>query len=144
MKPMEPEQNDPELDQVQKNQAAATGVSRNAAVMTLEAAEDQDDKKRDAKATAITIVVVGVAAALISAELLTGVLIGVAAAFLPGVGRHIRPYVEKTVEAGAVAARKPGGLVAEISRKLGIVKSKPGIAEVAAPPMAEATAPVEA
>jgi hypothetical protein len=69
-------------------------------------------------AKAATIAVVGVGVALISAELLPGMLIGVAAAFLPGIGKNMRPFVKNTVKAGYTAVRKTREMVAEASEQV--------------------------
>lgn len=65
-----------------------------------------------------TIAVVGVGVALISAELLPGMLIGVAAAFLPGIGKHMRPLMKNTVKAGYAAMKKTREMVAEASEQV--------------------------
>src|ERR1700761_8013347 len=65
-----------------------------------------DVKNDDIVAKAATIAVVGVGVALISAELIPGMLIGVATAFLPGIGSKLRPMFKSTVRAGYSAVRK--------------------------------------
>ncbi len=65
-----------------------------------------------------TIAVVGVGAALISAELIPGMLIGVAAAFLPGLGPKMRPLLKSTIRAGYSAAQKTKEMFAEASEQM--------------------------
>jgi hypothetical protein len=65
-----------------------------------------------------TIAVVGVGAAIISAELIPGMLIGVAAAFLPGIGPKIRPFMKSTIRAGYAAVKKTKEMVAEASEQV--------------------------
>ena len=50
-------------------------------------------KDNDIVAKAATIAVVGVGVALISTELIPGMLIGLAAAFLPGMGKKMKPLL---------------------------------------------------
>jgi hypothetical protein len=80
--------------------------------------ENGDLKTDDVMVKAATIAVVGVGVALISAELLPGMLIGVAAAFLPGIGKNMRPFVKNTVKAGYTAVRKTREMVAEASEQV--------------------------
>jgi hypothetical protein len=75
-------------------------------------------KNNDVAAKAATIAVVGVGVALISAELLPGMLIGVAAAFLPGIGPKLRPVFKATVRAGYSAVRKTREVVAEAGEQI--------------------------
>jgi hypothetical protein len=75
-------------------------------------------KNDDVLAKAATIAVVGVGVALISAELLPGMLIGVAAAFLPGIGPKMRPFLKSTVKAGYSAVRKTREMMAEASEQV--------------------------
>lgn len=75
-------------------------------------------KNDDMVAKAATIAVVGVGVALISAELLPGMLIGVAAAFLPGIGPKMRPFLKSTVKAGYTAVRKTREMMAEASEQM--------------------------
>ena len=77
-----------------------------------------DVKNDDIVAKAATIAVVGVGVALISAELIPGMLIGVAAAFLPGVGPKMRPFLKNTVKAGYGAMRKTREMMAEASEQM--------------------------
>jgi hypothetical protein len=60
-----------------------------------------------------TIAIVGVGVALISAELIPGMLIGVAAALLPGIGPKMRPFFRSTVRAGYKAVQKTREAMAE-------------------------------
>jgi hypothetical protein len=75
-------------------------------------------KTDDMVATAATVVVVGVGAALLSAELLPGMILGVAAMMLPGVGKHMRPMLKSTVKAGYSAMRKTREMMAEASEQV--------------------------
>jgi hypothetical protein len=72
----------------------------------------------DLVSKAATIAVVGVGVALISAELLPGMIIGVAAAFLPGVGKKIRPFLKQTVRAGFTMAKKTREMVSEAGEQV--------------------------
>ena len=72
----------------------------------------------DIAAKAATIVVVGAAVALISTELLPGMLIGVAAALLPGVGPKMRPFLKSSVRAGYAAVRKTREAMAEAGEQI--------------------------
>jgi Protein of unknown function (DUF5132) len=75
-------------------------------------------KNNDIVAKAATIAVVGVGVALISAELIPGMLIGVAAAMLPGLGPKMRPLLKSTVKAGYTAVRKTREMIAEASEQV--------------------------
>ena len=86
---------------------------------TADAADGFGDVKNDdIVAKAATIAVVGVGVALISAELIPGMLIGVAAAFLPGIGPKMRPFLKNTVKAGYSAVRKTREMMAEASEQM--------------------------
>jgi hypothetical protein len=65
-----------------------------------------------------TIAVIGVGAALISAELIPGMLIGLAAAFIPGMGPKLRPLLKSTIRAGYAAVQKTKEMVAEASEQM--------------------------
>jgi len=78
----------------------------------------EDVKSNDIVAKAATIVVVGAGVALISAELIPGMLIGVAAAFLPGIGSKMKPLFKSTVRAGYSAVRKTREMVAEAQEQM--------------------------
>lgn len=67
---------------------------------------------------AATIAVVGVGVALISAELIPGMIIGVAAAFLPGIGPKLKPLFKSTVRAGYSVVRKTREMVAEATEQV--------------------------
>jgi hypothetical protein len=67
----------------------------------------------DLAAKVATIAVVGVGAALISVELIPGMLLGVAAAFLPGIGPKVKPFFRQTVKAGYTAVRKTREMMSE-------------------------------
>ena len=75
-------------------------------------------KNDDIVAKAATIAVVGVGVALISTELIPGMLIGVAAALLPGIGPKMRPFLKSTVKAGYTAVRKTREMMAEASEQV--------------------------
>ena len=75
-------------------------------------------KSDDIAAKAATIAVVGVGVALISSELLPGMLIGVAAALLPGIGPKMRPFLKSTVKAGYSAVRKTREMIAEAGEQV--------------------------
>jgi hypothetical protein len=94
----------------------------------------EEVKSNDIVAKAATIVVVGAGVALISAELLPGMLIGVAAAFLPGIGPKLRPMFKSTVRAGYAAVRKTREMVAEATEQM-----HDAVAEARADHEAEAT-----
>ena len=82
---------------------------------TVDAAEEASG---DMLGKAATIAVVGVGVALISAELIPGMIIGVAAAFLPGVGPKMRPFFKSTVRAGYTAFRKTREMLAEANEQI--------------------------
>lgn len=75
-------------------------------------------KSDDLVAKAATIAVVGVGVAIISTELLPGMLIGVAAAMLPGLGPKMRPLLKSTLKAGYSAVRKTREMLAEASEQV--------------------------
>ena len=72
----------------------------------------------DAVGKIATIAVIGVGAALISAELIPGMLIGLAAAFIPGMGPKMRPLIKSTIRAGYAAVKKTKEMVAEASEQM--------------------------
>jgi hypothetical protein len=72
----------------------------------------------DAVGKIATIAVIGVGAALISAELIPGMLIGLAAAFIPGLGPKMRPLIKSTIRAGYAAVQKTKEMVAEASEQV--------------------------
>ena len=78
----------------------------------------EEVKSNDVVAKAATIAVVGVGVALISTELIPGMLIGVCAAFLPGVGPKLRPLFKSSVRAGYAAVRKTRELYAEATEQV--------------------------
>ena|ERR1022692_3371122 len=78
----------------------------------------EEVKSNDVVAKVATIAVVGVGVALISTELIPGMLIGLAAAFLPGMGPKLRPLLKSTVRAGYSAVQKTRELVAEASEQM--------------------------
>lgn len=78
----------------------------------------EEVQTNDVVAKAATIAVVGVGVALISAELIPGMLIGVAAAFLPGIGPKLRPLFKSTVRAGYSAMRKTREVMAEATEQM--------------------------
>jgi hypothetical protein len=77
-----------------------------------------DVKNSDIVGKAATIAVIGVGVALISAELIPGMIIGVAAAFLPGIGPKLKPLFKSTVKAGYTAMRKTREMMAEASEQM--------------------------
>lgn len=75
-------------------------------------------KNNEMAAKVATIAVVGVGVALVSVELLPAMLIGAAAALLPGIGPKWTPYFKSTVRAGYNAVRKTREVVAEAGEHL--------------------------
>ena len=65
-----------------------------------------------------TIAVIGVGAAIISAELIPGMLVGLAAAFLPGLAPKLRPLMKSTLRVGFSAVQKTKEMVAEASEQM--------------------------
>ena len=101
-------------------------------------------KNSDIVGKAATIAVVGVGVALISAELLPGMLIGVAAAFLPGIGPRLRPFLKSTVRASYSAVRKTREMMAEASEQIqdAIAEAKTeNVAPIPTPPPAPPATP---
>jgi hypothetical protein len=88
------------------------------AVFPPSGAQANDENGSDIVGKAATIAVVGVGVALISAELIPGMLIGVAAAFLPGIGPKLRPFFKSTVRAGYSAFRKTREMVSEAGEQI--------------------------
>jgi hypothetical protein len=80
--------------------------------------EETKTNDNDIVAKAATIAVVGVGVALISTELIPGMLIGLAAAFLPGIGPKMKPLLKSTVRAGYAAVQKTREIVAEASEQM--------------------------
>ncbi len=80
--------------------------------------EMEEITNNDAVGKIATIAVIGVGAALISAELIPGMLIGLAAAFIPGMGPKMRPLLKSTIRAGYAAVRKTKEMVAEASEQM--------------------------
>ena len=75
-------------------------------------------KNDDIAGKAATIALVGVGVALISTELIPGMLIGVAAAMMPGIGPKMRPLLKSTVKAGFSAVRKTREILAGASEQV--------------------------
>jgi len=75
-------------------------------------------KNNDVVAKAATIAVVGVAAAIVSVELIPGMIIGVCAAFIPGMSKNFRPWFKSTVKASYTAARKTREMFAEAGEQI--------------------------
>src|SRR5271165_3273189 len=75
-------------------------------------------KNNDVVAKAATIAVVGVAAAIVSVELIPGMIIGVCAAFIPGISKNFRPWFKSTVKASYTAARKTREMFAEAGEQI--------------------------
>jgi|SRR5271154_5412880 len=78
----------------------------------------EEVSNNDVVAKVATIAVIGVGAALISAELIPGMLIGLAAAFIPGIGPKMRPLLKTTIRAGYAAVKKTKEMVAEASEQM--------------------------
>ncbi len=95
----------------------------------------EEPKNNDIVGKAATIAVIGVGAALISTELIPGMIIGVCAAFIPGLGPKLRPLFKSTVKAGYTAMRKTREMVAEATEQMQDV-----VAEARASHAAEAEA----
>jgi hypothetical protein len=79
--------------------------------------EDVQDDQRDLLATAATVAVVGVGAAIFEAALIPGIVLGVAAMLvpkiLPNIGAAIAPAVRSTVRGAYVLGQKTKEMVAE-------------------------------
>jgi hypothetical protein len=97
----------------QDKNPAANGHAEDPIDSELENFGDEPVEKNDVAAKVATIAVVGVGAALISAELIPGIIIGVAACLLPGIGPKLKPLFKSTVRAGYSAVRKTREMVAE-------------------------------
>jgi hypothetical protein len=97
---------------------------------TSEAAESNGDLA----ATVATIAVVGVGVALISAELIPGMLLGVAATLLPGVRGKVKPFFRHTVKAGYAAVRKTRELVAEAGEQFQDIVAEAKSEKIVTPP----------
>src|SRR5580700_3691050 len=78
----------------------------------------EEVQSNDVVAKVATIAVIGVGAALISTELIPGMLIGVCAAFLPGIGPKLRPLFKSSVRAGYAAVQKTRELYAEATEQV--------------------------
>jgi hypothetical protein len=78
----------------------------------------EEPKGNDIVAKVATIAVVGVGVALISTELIPGMLIGLAAAFLPGIGPKLKPLMKSTIRASYSAVQKTRELMAEASEQM--------------------------
>jgi hypothetical protein len=78
----------------------------------------EEVNKNDVVGKAATIAVVGVGVALISTELIPGMIIGVAAALLPGIGPKLRPLLKSTVRAGYSMVQKTREMVAEATEQV--------------------------
>jgi hypothetical protein len=102
----------------------------------LEHFGQEEVKNNDIVGKAATIVVVGVGVALISTELIPGMIIGVAAALLPGIGPKLKPLFKSTVKASYAAIRKTREMVAEASEQVQDV-----VAEARADHAAESSGP---
>jgi hypothetical protein len=105
----------------------------------------EENKNNDVVAKVATIAVIGVGAALIATELIPGMLIGLAAAFLPGLGPKLRPMFKSTVRAGYAAVQKTREVVAEASESMEDVVAEAKAdheskAEKSTPPPAESHA----
>jgi hypothetical protein len=87
-------------------------------VSELENFGEETNNSNDVVAKVATVAVVGAGVALISAELIPGMLIGIAAACLPGIGPKLRPLFRSTVRAGYSAVRKTREMMAEASEQV--------------------------
>ena len=126
--------------------ASGHGVEHEAVFPSANGSSDhfEEGKNSDIVGKAATIAVVGVGVALISAELLPGMLIGVAAAFLPGIGPKLRPFLKSTVRASYSAVRKTREMMAEASEQIqdAIAEAKTdNVAPVPTPPPAPPATP---
>ncbi len=87
--------------------------------MPAPAAADQNNEKGSQIAT---VAAIGIGAALIEAELIPGILIGMAAMLAPRIfprlGNALRPLVKSAVRAGYALADKTKELAAETSEQL--------------------------
>jgi hypothetical protein len=107
--------------------------------------EPVTEEKKDNKeviATVATIAVVGVGVALVSVELLPAVLLGAAAAIIPGMGDKWRPWFKKTVKASYSAVRKTREMVAEAGEHIQDAIAEAKTDKVAPIPTPDAAAPV--
>ena len=101
---------------------------------TSEATEDNGDLA----AKVATIAVVGVGVALISAELIPGMLVGVAASFLPGVRNKVKPFFKHTVKAGYAAMRKTREMMAEAGEQFQDIVAEAKSEKIVTPPAPKA------
>jgi hypothetical protein len=94
-------------------------------------------KNNDVVAKAATIAVIGVAAAIVSAELIPGMIIGVCAAFIPGMSKNFRPWFKSTVKASYTAARKTREMFAEAGEQIQdmVAEAKAEQPPIPVPPM---------
>lgn len=87
-----------------------------------EAKSATEAKQDDLVGKVATVAVVGVGAALISVELIPGLLIGAAAAFLPNfmpkLGQSLRPAMRSTVRASYKFAQKTREVFAEAGEQV--------------------------
>jgi hypothetical protein len=103
--------------------------------------EETDQSSTDFAAEVATIGVVAVGVAVVSAELLPGVVIGVAAAlapkYLPKLGERLEPLFKSTVRGAYKLGRKARFAVGEIQERVNDitaeVKAEEESAEAAAP-----------
>jgi len=83
---------------------------------------DKDDQPDGLPSKLATVAIIGLGVALIEAELIPGMLLGIAAVLAPDlfpkIGRAIRPLVKGTVRAGYALAEKTRETVAEAGERL--------------------------
>jgi Protein of unknown function (DUF5132) len=119
---------------------AANSAVASAAEHDGPAASGQEDAGSDVSlgTTVATIGVIGVAAALIDVALIPGIIIGVAAAYVPkyvpGLGDRLQPLFNYTVRGAYKMTRSARGAVAEAQERMQDIA-----AEVAAEEAAETT-----
>lgn len=99
-------------DDVNRGGKPQPAVESSEETRTLAVIEEGEITNGNGVVTA-AVVVVGVGAALISVELLLGVLIGAAAVLLPGIRGRMRPLLRKTVNASSTVARMTREMVEE-------------------------------
>jgi hypothetical protein len=102
------------------------------------ASDGASDNNGDLAAKVATIAVVGVGVALISAELIPGMLLGVAASFLPGVRGKVKPFFKHTVRAGYAAVRKTREVMAEAGEQFQDIVAEAKSEKIVTPPASKA------
>ncbi len=106
--------------------------------------EDVQDDQRALLATAATVAVVGVGAAIFEAALLPGIVLGVAAMLvpkmLPNVGAAIAPAVRSTVRGAYVLGQKTKEMVAEAHEHVNDIVAEVHAESAPAPALAKSGA----